>query len=123
MKKYNEWIDRKLRIYNPYGQCENWCREMQETFPELKLQRGYYICPFWGKREHWWLIGPDNEIIDPTVSQFPSKGLFGEYENWIEGTKEPTGRCLNCGDYCYDDTIICSPLCKKELQKEFPTLI
>jgi len=61
------------------------CKEMSETAiaaePSLRLVRGYYHCPVWGKQEHWWTERPDGTIFDPTAKQFPSKGI-GEYEEW-----------------------------------------
>lgn len=113
MKKYKKWIKENV-LENPYGKCEKYVNLMIEAFPELKKVRGFYHCPIWGKREHWWLITNDSteQIIDPTVKQFPSHMLNIEYEPWIEGSPEPTGKCPNCGDYCYNHTFCCSDSCK-----------
>jgi len=121
MNKYANWIQKKLESNDPCGKCEKWCHEMIKVFPELKLQRGFYHCLIWGKREHWWLKDKNDEIIDPTIKQFPN--TFGTYEKWIEGTPEPTGKCSNCGQYCYNDNYVCSEACKTELKKDFPTMI
>jgi hypothetical protein len=66
--------------YKKYrGKCKEFCEKEIEKNPLLILVRGYYYCPIWNKEEpHWWLIDDKNNIIDPTVLQFPSKG-FGEY--------------------------------------------
>ena len=74
---------------------------MIKQFPELKLIRGHYFCMVWGERMHWWLQTLADDIIDPTVIQFPTKGN-GVYEPWDETQKQPTGKCPNCGEYCYD---------------------
>lgn len=92
---YQEWID---QLGDTYGTCHEVTKEMAKEFPELQRVRGHYFCWVWGEREHWWLTNGD-EVIDPTASQFPSKG-GGEYEEW-EGP-EPTGMCPNCGEYCYN---------------------
>jgi hypothetical protein len=87
---------------------------MREVFPELELRRGHYHCPIWGKRQHWWLVTPDNQTVDPTAAQFPSGGL-GEYVELDESQTEPTGRCMNCGDLCFDGDTTCSAACLAEL--------
>ena len=59
------------------------CKEMAEAAilanPALRLVRGYYLCPLWGKQAHWWCVSPDGTIVDPTVKQFPTKGAAAEY--------------------------------------------
>jgi len=92
---------------------------MQKIFNELTAVRGHYYCPVWGKREHWWLVDKDNEIIDPTAMQFPSKGL-GIYEPFKEGSAEPTGICMNCGEYCYEGrSSACSEVCDAEIKEYY----
>lgn len=92
---YQEWIEEN--VPDSYGACREVTKDMQKEFPELRRVRGHYYCWVWGKREHWWL--EDGEVIDPTASQFPSKGK-GRYEEW-QGL-EPTGKCPNCGEYCFE---------------------
>ena len=74
------------------GKCKEACEELVKENPELKLVRGYYICPLWGKQEHWWCKSSNGNIIDPTVKQFPTKGVAAEYiefDGYIE--------CAECG--------------------------
>ena len=94
---YQEWIN---QVTDVTGTCREVTKMMAKEFPELRRVRGCYFCWTWGEREHWWLMDGD-EVIDPTKDQFPSKGT-GTYEEWPEGTPEPTGKCPNCGEYCYD---------------------
>ena len=69
--------------YETYrGKCKEFCETMQTLRPELTLVRGYYHCPMWGKQEHWWLKDQQGNIIDPTVKQFPTKGIAAEYEEF-----------------------------------------
>jgi len=72
------------------------CKEMSESLiredPTLRLVRGYYYCPMWGRQEHWWCETEDGDIIDPTVKQFPTNGHAATYEEW-DGTYE----CAECG--------------------------
>ena len=111
--EYQEWINNWLSKNDPYGKCKDACQEMSIAFPELKMVRGHYWCPYWNTREHWWLIIGE-EIIDPTVSQFPSNGVCAEYTPWDESQKEPTGICPNCGEYAYDSKTCCSEKCDRE---------
>lgn len=63
------------------------CRAMSEAAvaadPTLRLVRGWYHCPLWGKRGHWWAVRPDGAIVDPTVTQFPTAGAGAEYEEHL----------------------------------------
>lgn len=65
-----------------YAQFRGRCKEMSEAAvaadPSLTLTRGHYICPLWGRQEHWWATRADGSIVDPTAAQFPSGGI-GEY--------------------------------------------
>ena len=61
------------------GKCKEFCEEILNKNPSLKLVRGHYYCPIWNTNEpHWWLKDKDGNIIDPTAKQFGSKGA-GEY--------------------------------------------
>ena len=111
MSKYDDWI--KSNVTESYGKCEVVTEAMQEAFPELQRVRGHYYCPIWSERQHWWLVDPEGRIVDPTKSQFPSKGL-GVYEPWVDGTPEPTGMCANCGGMVYDGGTTCSEDCHAE---------
>ena len=73
------------------GKCKQLSEELVQNDSSLVLVRGYYHYPFWGKQAHWWTRAPDGTVIDPTVLQFPSKGM-GDYEEF-DGTVE----CSNCG--------------------------
>jgi len=106
---YSEWIE---HVGHPEGRCEEVTLQMQVVFPELKRVRGHYYCPAWGEREHWWLVDPEGDIVDPTKAQFPSYGC-GTYIAWVEGDPEPTGMCLNCGEYVYDGSRHCNEACRR----------
>jgi len=63
--------------------------------------------------------GPQkNKIIDPTASQYNTLYYgFTCIETYYEIPEEnrPTGRCMNCGCYCYNGrTMLCSENCEKE---------
>ena len=106
--EYAKWITEN--VTETYGTCKEVTEAMATAFPELTRIRGHYYCIAWGERAHWWLIGQDGEVVDPTASQFPSNGT-GAYVPWEEGAREPTGMCPNCGEYCYDGNYCCSESC------------
>lgn len=97
--EYQNWIEQNIQ--EVYGKCAEATIEMAKAFPELKRVRGHYFCFAWGQREHWWLIDPDGAIVDPTATQFPSKG-HGSYVEWDESQPEPIGSCINCGGYVFE---------------------
>lgn len=88
---------------------------MQQAFPELSLRRGLAMTA-WDERQHWWLLSPEGEIVDPTVKQYPG-GVVYQYTDVTDWSEEeiadaiPTGRCLNCGAPCYRDEQTCSEEC------------
>jgi len=94
-----------------YGKCEIATVNMQMIFPELKRVRGHVDCCMRGVQEHWWLKDGD-EIVDPTKAQFMIIS-DDQYKEWDEGREEPTGKCGNCGDYCYGGEHCCSDECSK----------
>lgn len=108
MSIYDDYITDEASAV--YGKCAEITEAFAKAFPELRRVRGHYHCPHWGERDHWWLVAPDGSIVDPTRAQFPSRGI-GEYVEWIEGTKEPTGMCPNCGGPCYDGDYCCTEAC------------
>jgi hypothetical protein len=62
------------------------CKELAEAACAkdftLKLVRGWYHCPIWGKQAHWWAVSLDRAIIDPSVRQFPTAGVGADYEEY-----------------------------------------
>jgi hypothetical protein len=66
---------------NPYdylatrGKCKAWAEELVARYPDLRLVRGHYLCPIWGKQAHWWAEDAAGRVIDPTRHQFPSGGI------------------------------------------------
>jgi hypothetical protein len=107
---YAQWIADVAG--NGYGQCAEITAQMAEAFPELRRGRGWYYCPYWGERAHWWLVAPNGDIVDPTAAQFPSggRGAYVEYD----GRPLPTGPCANCGGPVYDGDTVCSEKCYRE---------
>ena len=75
------------------GKCKEYSEAAVAADPTLRIERGWYFCPIWGRdEEHWWCVRQDGTIFDPTREQFPSAG---------RGTYEPfNGRypCRECGE-------------------------
>jgi len=107
---YSAWIMANV-TGDPHGTCKQVTERMALAFPELHRVRGHYCCPIEGRQTHWWLVAPDGAVIDPTRTQFASEG-HGVYEPHIGA--EPTGKCLNCGEYAYDHATFCSSTCTDE---------
>ena len=111
-----EQVEFKARtiLGNCYGKCKEYVDYISDRIPELEKVRGFYHCPLWGKRQHWWLKDKDGNIFDPTVSQFPSKGIgtYEEYDPEIHLT--PIGKCLNCGDLIYESKGYGDSACDEE---------
>lgn len=74
------------------GKCKEYCEKAVQDDPTLRLVRGWYHCPMWGKQAHWWTVKPDGSIFDPTVKQFPTAGFGADYEEF-DGRVE----CAECG--------------------------
>ena len=65
------------------GKCEEFSRAAVEADPTLRLVRGWYVDPHWGRQEHWWTVRPDGIIHDPTSRQFPMGGVTEWYEEFV----------------------------------------
>jgi hypothetical protein len=84
-----------LQAESDYLKYRGKCKELSEAAvrvnPSLTLVRGHYLCPAWGMQPHWWTIGPDGSIHDPTAAQFPSKGegTYISFDGMIQ--------CSECG--------------------------
>lgn len=74
------------------GTCKEASEAMVANDDSLRLVRGYYDCPSWGRREHWWTVKQDGTVVDPTVNQFPTCGIGAEYVEF-DGYVE----CEQCG--------------------------
>lgn len=115
--KYDAWILEHV-VGDGYGQCRDVTASMVAAFPELTRVRGHYHCPVWGRRGHWWCVTASGTVVDPTQAQFPSRAT-GHYEPWPEGAEEPTGKCLNCGEYAYRSWTFCSDECEAACATDF----
>lgn len=108
--RYSQWIADN-RPADPSGQCKAVTQRMAAAFLELRRVRGHYVCPSDGRLQHWWMVTPDGEIIDPTRDQFISTE-HGNYEEYVGA--EPTGRCLSCDALLFGDEQVCDEECAKE---------
>lgn len=123
--RYAEWIAAHVpreRI-QARGRCSSATIEMVEAFPELRRARGHYVCPIWGRQEHWWCVAPDGSVVDPTGHQFPSCQPYpgkagGVYKELPADAPEPIGKCMICGSYCWEGKSPSSSACSKECERE-----
>lgn len=101
------------------GKCAEITLQIVNEHPGLIRVRGHYVCPIMERSfPHWWLKTESGFIIDPTSAQFLSNGT-GEYAEHDEALQEPTGKCLNCGNYCYGINTACSETCQAILDKQY----
>lgn len=108
--KYQNWIWDTYGDTTGYGKCDVRTEEMVAAFPELRRARGFYHCPSWGPRTHWWCLTADGTVVDPSCRQFPSGGA-GRYQE-LEEDELPTGVCPDCGGFCFKEEPFCSDSCK-----------
>lgn len=111
---YALWIERRLALFGDLsGLCAETTADMLETFPELIRVRGHAIDSVLRRHPHWWLVDLSGHVADPTVSQFIHSIIF--YDPHEEGSDEPTGRCMNCGEYLYRGQTFCdNDVCEDE---------
>jgi len=117
MTKYQDWISLKYPTsFSAKTQCAEATLAMVEEFPELIRVRGlahveepYELPPT--RTPHWWCETPEGFIVDPTGHQYPTQIL--KYDPVDEAKGEPTGKCPNCGDLCYESQYLCSSSCEK----------
>jgi hypothetical protein len=107
---YREWIAANVPAC-PSGMCGVLTAQMVEKFPELERVRGHYVCGDGRQYPHWWCVTADGVVVDPTVTQF---GFAGEYVQHVG--PEPTGKCINCGGYCFNGDDVCSCRCAREFE-------
>ena len=111
---YIEWIEANVPG-DGYGKCAEVTRAMVRAFPELERVCGFYHCPAWGRREHWWCEAPGGLVVDPTAAQFPSRG-HGRYQKLDPKTERhlvPTGVCMDCGGPVYRGNTFCDETCEE----------
>ncbi len=110
-----EWLAQHVPA-DATGQCAEITQALVEAFPEFRRVRGHVFDPVVGQRyPHWW-CEKDGVVLDPTKHQFPATayGVALHYEEHVG--PEPTGKCPNCGGYCYDGKPLCSDTCEREYQ-------
>ena len=124
LEKYSNWIHEyaKTRSFDVRYQCQFASKEMVKAFPELRLVRGYtssLVSDDSGP--HWW-CEIDDQIIDPTASQF-KRGVLLEYEEHDDEKHGPIprGKCMNCGGFSYTPEYggMCSIDCETSFAASF----
>lgn len=117
---YEEWIAEN--VDRGYGKCREVVGRMVRAFPDLRRACGFYHCPAWGRREHWWCVDREGKVVDPTRAQFPSAepGLgVNRYEeldltNPADRARIPTGVCMDCGGPVYGGDTFCDATCEEQ---------
>jgi hypothetical protein len=112
-EKYTQWVkEYKEKNPNTARMCKSATDAMIQTFPELTQIRGHVISTSrLDPAPHWWCINITGNIFDPTENQF---GTIVAYYPHDESLPEPTGKCPNCGKYCYNGNTLCCKTCEEE---------
>lgn len=79
------------------GKCREYSEQLCTEDDELRLVRGYYHCPMWGKQDHWWCEYPDGRVVDPTVKQFPTWKMASENPELFYEEFDGMCECAECG--------------------------
>ena len=90
-------LDQTTEYLTFRGKCKELSEQACNDDSSLRLVRGFYHCPIWGKQQHWWAARADGTIADLTARQFPSKGT-GDYEEY-DGRID----CEYCGKVVAED--------------------
>lgn len=107
-RAYAEWIAANVPAL-PVGMCAAMTERMAIAFPELTRTRGHFQpCGETREYPHWWLVDGDGTVIDPTAAQFNGPGDYVPHEG-----PEPTGRCIECGGYCFTGQPVCGATCAR----------
>lgn len=100
-------------IYDLRGKCKELSEDAVRKDPSLTLVRGYYYCPIWNREEqHWWTTRKNGSIYDPTMAQFPSRGMgtYTPFDGQIACSE--CGRIIEECDSEFDGRYaFCSTLC------------
>lgn len=116
--KYQEWvIANYLSPQQARLKCAEATQAMVLEFPELTRVRGlahveepFSLPPT--RTPHWWCVDTSGIVVDPTAHQYPTRIL--KYEPVDESLGEPSGKCPNCGNFCYEGNYLCSKFCETE---------
>lgn len=119
--RYQAWIVATCATFEAaYGQCHKMAEALVTVFPELRIAKGFYHDPLWGRRQHGWCVDPEGRIVDPTSHQFPSAG-FAEYEELSAEEiplRAPTGVCMTCGVDTYQGKTFCGDSCQRSFEED-----
>ena len=99
----------KTRPSDLRGKCKESAEAAVADDPTLRLVRGWYVDPVWGREEHWWTERPDGTIYDPTSRQFPLGGVAEWYEEF--GGVYP---CAECGVEVPEADLVYGACCSGE---------
>lgn len=119
LDKYENWI--QSYTGDIHRKCIEVSTGMQQVFPELRIVKGLVrIIDNDRWYEHQWCISPDGRIIDPTRMQWV---MIIEYKEITENDPQPTGKCMNCGEFLFDrgyeeDNFVCSKECSISYAKD-----
>lgn len=114
--RYKHWPSPPTDREVAYTECYGFSKALVDAFPELRMERGFYVCKdAWGDEhptEHWWTVDAEGTIIDPSKVQFGNQdGRYSRYDDHEFPAR--IGACPNCGGDIYEGEGV-GGLCSEE---------
>jgi hypothetical protein len=110
------------RFRTSHEMCSTFTHNLALQFPELSRVAGFYQDNEDGaSREHWWLVTPTGEIVDPTADQFSDcgRGVYQRYDPELHLVVKGKCPCCGIGLYTRTGAYPCSEPCDAELAAEY----
>lgn len=110
-ERYQAWINANTPI-DPSRLCRVKADEMAKAFPELKVFGKEHVAG----GGHAWCQTSKGEIVDPTAHQY---FFYYDYDEAISVDRFPIGKCMECGEMVYNDSLHAPNFCCEECSIEY----
>ncbi len=109
----------ELMPYKDTRECYLVAEQLEQKWPHLKQDAGFYVRPKKGAGDHAWNIAPDGTIVDMTATQFgkqphvipPNHPMHKRYVSWTRHQDQAQTFAHNMG--WHDDPIEACPQCNR----------
>jgi len=118
----------ELKPFLADDECSEWAASIEDKWPHLEVNSGYYIRDDGSGADHFWNRHPDGTIIDSTSQQFgskdnvisPSHPSYDRYVSYEHEPEQAMAQAHRAGHHYkpedYDD---CCPECCNQLGVPF----
>ena len=106
--------------------CSEWAASIEDKWPHLEVDSGYYIRDDGSPADHFWNRHPDGTIVDVTSQQFgskdnlisPSHSSYDRYISFEHQEEEAQVQAHRAGHhYKAEDYEDCCPQCSDSLKR------